>query len=96
MAPPYFVRKIDRLNHWELPGTPPNDRPSKIVDKVFRRDDGTVSVFRVSSSLDLVRVAVALNANRKNRPEEIVLVAIAPSELGQIRAVPSPAHTMCR
>jgi len=79
-APPFFVRKVDRKGHWET--------PERILENVFRVDtDGTISVYRVEGSSDLMRIAVALNANRvasnpagASLTEDIFLVAIRENE----------------
>lgn len=88
IEPPCFVRKVDRKGHW-------NDAET-IQSKVFKPEpNNTISVYRVTAGLDLLRVALALNANRSSKTEPIFLVAIKPDELAEIQVEQTPGQTLC-
>ncbi|MBN2476071.1 MAG: hypothetical protein JXB62_15780 [Pirellulales bacterium] len=78
--PPFFVRKVDRRGHWE--------DARQILANVFPVDEhGRISVYRVEAVRDLMRLAVALNANRvatnpqgASLTEPLLLVAIREGE----------------
>lgn len=88
IEPPCFVRKVDRKGHW-------NDAET-IQNKVFKPEpNNTISLFRVTAELDLLRVALALNANRSSKTEPIFLVAIKPEELAGIQVKQTQGQTLC-
>jgi hypothetical protein len=89
--PPYYVRKVDRSGHCQDAAT--------IQNKVFcpEADDNTISVYIVASAMDLARVAIALNANRKggSKTETLFLLAITADELAEIDVLETNGATLC-
>jgi hypothetical protein len=90
IEPPCYIRKVDRSGHWADPAT--------IQDKVFRPDpnDKTISVYVAHSAIDLVRVAIALNANRSSKTEPIFLVAMTGDEVNDLMIRQATGETLCR
>src|SRR5262245_24617033 len=90
VAPPLFVRKVDRATHW--------GSPEEILDNVFPIDeDGSISFWRIDSIGDLETVAIAVNANRvatnpkgASFTERLTFVGVKEEEFGGIRLVQSP------
>lgn len=88
IEPPCFVRKVDAKFHWQDAAT--------IQEEVFRPlDNGTISIYSVQTEKDLIRVAIALNANRSNITEPIFLAAITPHELSNFTIRHSSGQTLC-
>ncbi|RIK84170.1 MAG: hypothetical protein DCC68_01930 [Planctomycetota bacterium] len=87
---PCYVRKVDRRSHW-------TDGAKSIRERVFSADpdEHGVSVYRVQSPEELARIAVALNAKRGSRTEDIFLVAIAVAEVGDIHVEQTDGDTTC-
>lgn len=93
---PFYVRSLERRTHWR-------DDPHEILDKVFPvDDDGTISLYRIESYTDLMRVAVAINANRvRSNPrgasyrEPLHLIAIYDSDIASIELRQSSGQTGC-
>ena len=93
--PPFYVRSVERLGHWT--------DALGILNKVFPVDeDGTISIWRIGSNLDLIRVAVALNANRAaSNPkgaswhESLHFVAIRGDDVGTIELRQTDGLTGC-
>jgi hypothetical protein len=87
--PPCYVRKVDRPGHWGTAAT--------IQEKVLvPDDDGTISVYEVTSAQDLARVAIALNANRSSLTERLLLGAITADELSNIVVQRTNGATLCK
>jgi hypothetical protein len=93
--PPFFVRKVDRRTHW--------GSAEEILNNVFKvDDDNTISIWRIENSVDLERVAVALNANRvatnpagASLHEPLHLLAIRPDDMGTIELRQVAGLTAC-
>jgi hypothetical protein len=72
------------------------DDAETIQSKVFKPEpNNTISIYRVTGELDLLRVALALNANRRSKTEPIFLVAIKPEELAGIQVEQTRGQTLC-
>lgn len=94
-----FARKVDRASWWAAdPSAVGDTDPNEFVaDLVFPSDQGTVSVYRVRSPDDLVRVAVGMNSNRSSLTEKLFLLLI-PEPLvleAGIEIRESPGETNC-
>ncbi len=90
--PPCYVRKVDRPSH--------SQDADALQKKVFcsKPDDNSISVFIVHSAMDLVRIAVALNANRgsKSKTDRLLLIAMIADELSGFVIQQTAGATRCK
>ncbi|MFO7903225.1 MAG: hypothetical protein R6U98_11220 [Pirellulaceae bacterium] len=95
VEPPVFVRSACRRSDWET--------KQQILKDVFEADSAdAISVWRIENDSDLMRIAVAINANRvAGNPDhgsirgELFLVAIQPHEVGAIKLEQNEGRTDC-
>lgn len=81
---PIFIRKLARASHWGQPSDPIDQRVKDAVKNVFRnQEEPEISIYRVSSDLELRRVAVGMNANRDSLSEALAFAVLLPAELAQ-------------
>jgi len=82
--PPCYVRKVKRATSCGKPEDPPEVRVPFVQQNVLTEDGGVLSVFYVSSGLDLIRAAVAINRERSRREDHVedqFLLALTLTEL---------------
>ena len=93
IAPPVFIRKLGRPNHWGQPGDPLPERVKAAVQQVFRNQpQPEISIYLIATDDDLRRVAIGLNAGRSSLKEDIAFVAFTSAEL-QVASITLPAKT---
>lgn len=78
---PVLVRKLGRKNHWGSPEQPIGQRVSEIVSRLFAPEERPFSLYKVSSLMELDRVALALNAGRSSLTEDLAFAFFPEDEI---------------
>ena len=94
---PVLVRKLGRKNHWGSPDQDIPQRVNEIVSRLFDTRERPFSLYKVSSSIELDRVALALNAGRSSLTEDLSFAFFPWDEFvaAKISLAASPGDTPC-
>lgn len=99
---PFYLRQIPRAHAWRSrPDVTEEEAIDMITSNVFRPEEPGHSVWRIDNSDDLIRVLVALNAERKQGQGDgaedrfTILVTDRDLQEAELVAVRSPGETLC-
>lgn len=95
-----YVRKLNRKKEWD-PSEPLDiqSRAEQCYSAAFEDDQNQISVFSVSSDIELARIAVTMNAPEKRGwTEEIVLAWFTEEDIRshKLRMIRSIVETECK
>ena len=95
VAPPCYVRKIDRSGHWGAPEDELGERLATVMRRVFGDEWESFSIYEVADLADLSRVAIGMNSRRGSLREKLFLLGFEKVELEQLTVVETPGDTKC-
>lgn len=83
ISSPIYLRKIDRLSHWN----PENsfdfeNRVNQVADKVFR--ESVCSIWQINSDEELYGVVAAISSRRNPRHQDIDFIYLTEQDLDEI------------